>query len=56
MKKIIQKIKQTKSWFSEDIIIIINLWSDSSRKKRVQINKSRKLKNEVTMETTQIKS
>lgn len=33
MKKTIQKIKETKSWFSEDKkIIIINFWSDSRKK------------------------
>ena len=54
MKKTIQKIKETKSWFSEIKIIIINLVR-LLKKKKCSKNKSRKLKKEVTMETTQIK-
>lgn len=37
MKKTIQKIKETKSWFSEDKKNNNNNWSDS--RKRVQIIK-----------------
>ena len=54
MKKTIEKINETKSWFSEKIKLI-NLQPESLRKKREgpQINKIRNEK-EVTMDTTEI--
>ena len=60
MKKATEKINETKSQFIEKIKKkLIKLKPDSPRKKkrkreRVQINKIRKEKGEITMDTTEI--
>ena len=56
MKKTIEKINETKSWFFEKIIKIDNPLARLSGKKRerAQINQIRNEKGEVTMDTTEI--
>ena len=54
-KKPIEKINETKSWFSEKINKIDKPQPDSSsQKERTQINKIRNEKGEVTMDITEI--
>ena len=54
MKKTIAKISETKSWFFEKIKSI-NFYPDSSKKKkRIQINKIRNEKREITTDTPEI--
>ena len=56
MKKTIAKISETKSWFFEKINKIDKLLARLIKKKRerIQINKIRNEKGEVTMGTTEI--
>ena len=55
MKKTIEKINKTKTWFFEKKIKLIKLYPDSKRKKkRIQINKIRNEKEEITTEITEI--
>ena len=56
MKKTITKINEIKSWFFEKIKEIDKTLARLIKKKRerIQINKRRKEKGEVTMDTTEI--
>ena len=56
MKKIIEKINETKTWFFEEVNKMDKPLARLNKKKRerVQINKIRNEKGEVTMDTTEI--